>query len=279
MGRFQSSLSLAAQILRASQLEPLGDPAQPRRVLLDVVHLRDLRRGVPKQIRDLPRRQRADRAVGLLDAVDEVRGKRVANRVQAFLLDACRFEDAVVTPAEVYRARVVAVLAGDERRVLTEVPLRAQVEDGVDRRLVQRHVALAGRALELADLDLSAARELRAVAPGHLLHAALEVEDFAVEINVAVEETQHLARPQPGVEHESVGRGLLVDTLAVAPCAIALCLELFNLLRRERRDSLERGLVLLALRGEEVRLLDHRHCGHRVLLNQFLLRQIAEVVS
>ena len=59
------------------QLKPLGDPTQPRRVLLHIVHLRDLRRRVPQQIRNLPRRQGLDRAVGLLDAVHEVRGKRV----------------------------------------------------------------------------------------------------------------------------------------------------------------------------------------------------------
>ena len=36
------SLITAAQILRASQLKPLRDSAQPRRVLFNIVHLRDL---------------------------------------------------------------------------------------------------------------------------------------------------------------------------------------------------------------------------------------------
>ena len=76
-----------------SQLEPIGDPTQPRGVLFDVVHLRDLRRRVPKQVGDLPRRQGFDRAVGLLDAVDKVRGERVSDRVQALLLDTCRFKE------------------------------------------------------------------------------------------------------------------------------------------------------------------------------------------
>ena len=156
-----------------SQLEPLRDAAEACGVLLDVVHLRDLRRRVPEQISDLPRRQRLDRAVGLLDAVDKVRGERVSDRVQALLLDACRFEDAVVSPAEVDGARVVAFFVGDQGCILSKVAFGSQVEYGVNSRLVERYVALAGRALELADPDLPAAGELRAVAPGNLLHAAL----------------------------------------------------------------------------------------------------------
>ena len=61
---------------------------------------------------------------------------RVADRVQPLLLDARRFEDAVVAATEVHRACVVAMLVGNQRRVLAEVTLRAQVEDGVDRCLV-----------------------------------------------------------------------------------------------------------------------------------------------
>ena len=91
---------------------------------------------MPQQIRDLPQRQRLDRAVWLLDAINEVRGERVADRVQAFLLDASRFEDAVVTAAKVDWARVAAMLIGDQRCVLSEITLGSQVEDGVDRRLV-----------------------------------------------------------------------------------------------------------------------------------------------
>ena len=96
-----------------SQLESLCDPAQPRRVLLDIVHLRDLRGRVSEQIRDLSRRQRADRTIRLLDAIDEVRGEGVADRVQSLLFDACRIEDAVVAASEVDRARVAAVLVGE----------------------------------------------------------------------------------------------------------------------------------------------------------------------
>ena len=44
--------------------------------------------------------------------------------MQTFLLNARRFEDAVVAPAEVDGARVAAVLVGDQRRVLAEVSAR-----------------------------------------------------------------------------------------------------------------------------------------------------------
>ena len=76
---------------------------------------------MPEQVGDLPRRQRLDRAVGLFYAVDKRRGEGVADRVQSLLFDACRFEDAVVSSAKVDRARVAAVLVGDQRRVLAEV--------------------------------------------------------------------------------------------------------------------------------------------------------------
>ena len=233
---------------------------------------------MPEQVGDLTRRQRADRAVRLLDAVDEVGGERVSDRVQTFLLNARRFEDAVVPPPEIHRARVAAIFVGDQRRVHTEVTLGSQVEDGVDRRLVERHVALARRALELADLDLPAARELRAFAPGHLFHTTLEMQHTLFEVDVAIEQTEDFARPQPSVEHQRVGRRLLVDALAVAPCAVRLCLERFNLLRRERRDGLAGRAVLLALRGEEVCPFYHRRGSHRILLNQLLLREVSEVV-
>ena len=204
---------------------------------------------------------------------------RVADRVQALLLDACRFEDAVVAATEVDGTRVAAVLVGDQRRVLAEVPLRAQVEDGVDRRLVERHVALARRALELADLDFPAAGGLRAVAPGYLLHAALEMQNPPFKVDVGVEQSEHLIRPHPCVEHQRVRRCLLVDALAVAPCTIRFCLKPLDLLRRERRDRLERGLVLFSLCREEVCLLDHRRRRHRILANQLLLCEVAEVIG
>ena len=64
---FGLSLFTVTQLLL--QFKPLSDPTQPCRVFFDVVHLRDLRRGMPKEIRHLPRRQGLDRAIRLLDAV------------------------------------------------------------------------------------------------------------------------------------------------------------------------------------------------------------------
>ena len=60
-----------------SQFKTLGDSAEARCVLFDVVHLRGFRRRVPEQICNLSRHQRADRTIRLPDAVDEVRGKGV----------------------------------------------------------------------------------------------------------------------------------------------------------------------------------------------------------
>ena len=56
--------------------------------------------------------------------------------METFLLNPCRFEDAIVAATKVDWAGVVAMLVGNQRRVLAEVPFRLQVEDGVDRRLV-----------------------------------------------------------------------------------------------------------------------------------------------
>lgn len=204
---------------------------------------------------------------------------RVTERVQALLLNASRVEDAVVAPAEVDWAGVVAVFIGDQGCIFTEVPLRTEVEDGVNGGLVERHIALAGRCLELADLHLSAAGEFCTIASGDLFHAALEVHHPIFKVNVAVEQTEDFARPQSCVEHQRISGCLLIDSLPVAPCPKALILELFDFLRREGRDRLKGGEVLLALRRHEVCLFDHRDRGHRILLNQFLLCQIAEVVG
>ena len=59
---------------------------------------------------DLSRRERFDRSVRLLHAVDQIGSERVPERVQIFLFYPRRCEYPVVPFAEVYRARVVAVL-------------------------------------------------------------------------------------------------------------------------------------------------------------------------
>lgn len=232
-----------------------------------------------QQVGDLSRRQRPDRAVGLADAVHQRCREGVPDRVQPLLLDACRVEDTVVAASEVHGAGIAAVLVGDQGCVLAEVSLRSEVEDCVDGCLVQRHVALAGRALELADPDLAPASGLSAVAPGNLLHAALDVYHSAVEVDVVVEEPEGFARPQPGVEHQRVGCRLLVDALAVAPGAGCFRFEPLDFLRRECRHRFAGRAVFLALRREKVRLLDHRRRRHGILGDQFLLRQVAEVVG
>ena len=117
-----------------------------------------------------------------------MRCKGVAQRVQTLYLNSGGFENAVKTLAEIVRPRVAAVFVGDKGSILAEVELPAQLVYRVDCGAVQRHVALAGCCFELADLHLSATGELHTVAPGNLLHAALEVHHLFIEVDVAVEQ-------------------------------------------------------------------------------------------
>ena len=58
-----------------SECEPIRNPDQPGVVPFDVVHLRDLRRGVSEQIRDLLRREAEERSVRLLDSIYKFRAE------------------------------------------------------------------------------------------------------------------------------------------------------------------------------------------------------------
>lgn len=104
---------------------------------------------MPEQVNHLSWHQRFNRAVHLSDAVDEVGDAHMADRMQPFPLDSNGFEDTVVASVEVDQERVVPVLVGDERCILIEALLRAQIENRINGRLVQWHVALARRVLEL----------------------------------------------------------------------------------------------------------------------------------
>ena len=63
------------------------------------------------------------------------------------------------------------------------------------------------------------------------------MEDSPLQVDVAVEQAQQLPRSEPCVQHEDVGRGLLVFALAVRESGKCLPLELGNLRCRKHRDS------------------------------------------
>ncbi len=185
--------------IQYSQREPIRDPDEAGVVSLDVVHLRDLRRRVSEQVRHLFRREAEERPVRLLDSVYKFRAKSVPEGVQTFLLDPGVLQDLVIPLAEVDRAGVLPLLIAHERRVLAEVEFLPQILDRFDGGVVEGNVPLARRALELADLDLAPAVDLRTVAAVDFLYAALDVDHAVVQIDVAVEQTEQLSRAQSGV--------------------------------------------------------------------------------
>ena len=60
-----------------SQREPIRNPDQPGVIPFDVVHLRDLRCGMPEQIRDLFRREAEECPIRLFDSVYKFRSESV----------------------------------------------------------------------------------------------------------------------------------------------------------------------------------------------------------
>lgn len=95
----------------------------------------------------LARGQGFDVTIFVLRAVDQSGGEGVAETVETFCFDAGRLEDSVKSFAEVDGAGDFAVLVGDERAVLAEVELPAEVFDHLYRGVVERDIALAGGAL------------------------------------------------------------------------------------------------------------------------------------
>ena len=100
-----------------------------------------------EQVCYLTRGQGFDVAVFVFCAVDQSGGECVAKAVETFCFYAGCFEDSVKSFAEVDGAGDFAVLVGDERAVLTEVELLAEVFDHLYRGVVERDIALAGGAL------------------------------------------------------------------------------------------------------------------------------------
>ena len=129
------------------QLKPIRNPIKHFHISFDVVELGDFRSGVAQQISYLSWSQGFDVAVFVLGAVDQSCGKGMAEAVEAFCFDACRLKDSVESFAEVDGAGDFAVLIRDERAVLAEEELLAEVFDHLYRGVVERDIALACGAL------------------------------------------------------------------------------------------------------------------------------------
>ena len=95
----------------------------------------------------LARGQGFDVTIFVLRAVDQSGGEGVAEAVETFCFDACCFENSIESFAEIDRAGDISMFVGDERAVLAEVELPAEVFDHLYRGVVERDIALAGGAL------------------------------------------------------------------------------------------------------------------------------------
>lgn len=202
----------------------------------------------------------------------------MSQTMETLSLDPRGLQNAVIAFAEVDWAGEVAMLVCNQGRILSEVSFPAEVQNGIHGGLVEGDVSFAGGGLELTHFDFPAAGSLGAVSAGDLLHAALEVDHFVGKVNIAVQEPQHLAGTEAGVQHEGISRCLLVDSLPVTPRSHGFGLEPLNFLWTEGGDSLKGGLILLALAGHEVGLFNHRCRKHGILVNQLLLSEVSEII-
>ena len=145
-----------------------------------------------EEVGHLPGREGADRSARLFNSVDQIGGEGMAEGMESPLFQAIRSQDAVVSFPEVYRPGITSVFIRDERAVLSEVPFRPQLQNGVHCSLVEWNIPLAGGALQLADLYLPAADGFGAFSPGNLLHTPLEVDDPVFQVDVTCSAVQGL---------------------------------------------------------------------------------------
>ena len=132
-------------------------------------------------------REGADDSIWLFDSVGQIGGEGVAEGMEPPLFQSGRLQNAVVSFPEVYWPGITSVFIRDERAVLSEVPLRSQIQNSIHRCLVKGYIPLAGGGLQLTDSDLSSAGGFGSLPPGDLFYASLEVEDAILQINVAVQ--------------------------------------------------------------------------------------------
>ena len=128
-----------------------------------------------------------DVAVFVFDTVDQSGCEGVAEAVETFCFYAGSGEDSIESFAEVDGSGDFAVVVGNQRTVLAEVEFFAEVFDHVDSGIVKRDVALACCTLEFADNHLSPTLSGDAFALGNLFHAALNMHDAVLQVDVGVE--------------------------------------------------------------------------------------------
>ena len=145
-------------------------------------------------------REGADDSIWLFDPVGRIGGEGVAEGMESPLFQSGRLQNAVVSFPEVYWPGITSVFIRDERAVLSEVPLRSQIQNSIHRYLIEGYIPLAGGRFQFADLYLSAAGGFAPLPPGDLLHAPLEVEDAVLQINVAVRQSEGFPCAESGVQ-------------------------------------------------------------------------------
>lgn len=153
----QLSAGQGSSFLRASEIESCRDSCQAGGILFHVVEFCDLRGGVAEEVGHLLGREGADDSIWLFDSVGQIGGEGVAEGIEPPLFQSGRLQNAVVSFPEVYWPGITSVFIRDERAVLSEVPLRSQIQNSIHHCLIEGHIPLAGGRFQFADLYLSAA--------------------------------------------------------------------------------------------------------------------------
>ena len=97
--------------------------------------------------------------------------------VQALLLDARRYQDSIISIAEIHRPGVIAMLIRHQGRVLSEVGFFPQVLDHCGGGVIQRNSSLAGGRFQLSHFHVPAWFSLQSIPAPDLFHTTLQVED------------------------------------------------------------------------------------------------------
>ena len=97
-----------------------------------------------EEVGHLPGREGADGSIRLFDSVDQIGSEGVAEGMESPLLQSSRLEDAVVPLPEIDWPGITSVFIRDERAVLSEVPLRSQIQNSIHHCLIEGHIPLAG---------------------------------------------------------------------------------------------------------------------------------------
>ena len=136
--------------------------------------------------------------------------------------------------------------------VLSEVGFFPQVLDHCGGGVIQRNSSLAGGRFQLSHFHVPAWFSLQSIPAPDLFHATLQVENPPFQVDVAVEEAQQFSRSQACVQHEDVGRRLLVFALSIGESGEGFPLEFGNLGGGKDSYLLLLRHTLLVLGGKEI---------------------------